>query len=111
MHQFIARESIDHYLGLLQNGALHDDSRAMVHKLLVGEEDKLAHDLEHLGFAEDRAQRGRLQVSNIRSICDGAADGESRARGARVLATVEETQRLLDAFCDRLRHRISSRSL
>jgi len=111
MHGFIARENVDHYLALLRDGKLPDERRKMVCKLLIEEEDKLAQELENIGFAEERAQRARQHLLHIRGICGETADGESRVQAERLLAAAEEAQRLLDKFCDTLRQRSYSRGL
>lgn len=67
MHRFIARENIDHYLGLLRERSLPDGKRAVIRELLVAELDKLARDLEHLEFAEDRALRGRRYLESVKA--------------------------------------------
>jgi hypothetical protein len=57
MHRYIARANIGHYLSVLSSTDLTERNRETVIKLLVGEEDRLSHDLEQLQFAEDRPVR------------------------------------------------------
>ena len=66
MHRYIARANIDHYLSVLSSSDLTPQNRDTVTKLLIGEEDRLGHDLEHLQFAEDRAntRSGPLALSH-----------------------------------------------
>lgn len=45
MHRFIAHANIDRFLGLLDDHDLASDKRGVITKLLIEEEDKLAHDL------------------------------------------------------------------
>ncbi len=52
MHRYIARANIDHYLHVLNSTDLTAQNRETVTKLLLGEEDRLSHDLEQLQFAE-----------------------------------------------------------
>ena len=111
MHRFVARANVDHYLDLL-NGELSPQSRSTVMKLLVEEEDKLSHDLEQLGFAEQRALAGRRRVEQIRNLFNGFAPGTSeRQQAERLLINFENVQTLLEDFCHRLRATIHSGSL
>lgn len=105
MDRFIARENIDLYLGRLRDRDLSDDDCAVICKLLIEQEDKLAHDLEQLGFAEERAERGRQHLRKVRALHDEAQSEADRIQMRRLLVTAEETQQLLDAFCERLRRR------
>jgi hypothetical protein len=111
MHRCIARENIDHYLGILQaDVVLGPDKRETVVRLLIAEEDKLSHDLEQLEFAETRAANGRQRLKQVRRLRDGA-DPAIRGNAERLVVNIEATQRLLEDFCHRLRARVNSSSL
>jgi hypothetical protein len=52
MQWFIARENIDHYLGILNSDVLlAPEKRVVIIKLLTAELDKLSRDPEQLEFA------------------------------------------------------------
>lgn len=81
-------------------------------KLLVEEEDKLSHDLEQLGFAEQRVVDGRRRVEHITNLSTGFAPGSSEEEQAvRLLVNLENRQTLLEDFYHRLRAAIHSRGL
>jgi len=65
MERYVGRTNIDHYISLLNGGDLVPESRGAITKLLIAEEDRLSHDLEHLEFAERRAATGRDRVRAI----------------------------------------------
>jgi hypothetical protein len=108
VYRYIARENIDHYLGLLDDADLASAKRDVIIKLLIEEEDKLSHNLEQLEFAESRAANGRARLSNLKRIRDGIADPE-RAAAERLIANFEVRQQLLDGFCHHLRGKVNSR--
>lgn len=110
MHRYIAHANIDHYLGLLNDHDLASDKRDVVTKLLIEEEDKLAHDLEQLQFAEQRAAQCRDRLKRLRQTVADTADLKVRAQGERLLANFEDLQRLIDEFCHRLRDRVNART-
>jgi hypothetical protein len=105
MDRFIARENIDLYLEKLRDPHLGDEDCAVISRMLSDQTDVLAHDLGHLGFAEDRAERWRRYVRQVRTLHDVAKSAEGRCETARLIATAEATQRLLDGFCERIRNR------
>jgi hypothetical protein len=107
MDNFIARANIDHYLDLLHHGDLPPEKHTTIVKLLIAEEDKMSHDLEHLQFAEQRAARGRDLLSQLRYVRDGE-DLVDRASAERLITTFETTQSLMDNYCQRLRTRVNS---
>jgi hypothetical protein len=112
MHRYVAQANVDHYIQLLSGSDLAPLERSTVTKMLITEEDKLSHDLEHLEFAERRAADGRARVNHIRSLREGFSFGTSeRERADRLLVNVENLQTLLEDFCHRLRERINSRGL
>jgi hypothetical protein len=106
MDRFVARENIDHYLRLLNSTGLGPEKRATVTKLLIEELGKLGHDLEQLGFAEQRAASGRDRLNRLRSRLDLAP--EHLRDDERVVANVEAIQHLLEDFCHQLRNRVSN---
>jgi len=110
MHQFVARENIDHYLRLLNSTGLGPEKRATVTKLLIEEEDKLAHDIEQLEFAETRAASGRDRLNQVRRKLLYISAPEHRAQAERLVANVEATQKLLDGFCHHLRNMVNNHS-
>jgi hypothetical protein len=112
MQGFIARANIDHYLSVLSSTDLAAQNRDTVTKLLIEEEDRLGHDLEHLQFAEDRAARSRDRVSYLRKLCGAFADGSAdRAQAEKVLANFEVTHRLTERFCYCMREKVYSRGI
>jgi hypothetical protein len=110
MDSFIARANIDHYIGLLKDCDLAPKVRATVTKLLIEEEDGLAHDIEQLEFAETRAANGRDQLNRMRFKLDASAP-QHRAQAERLVANFEAIQKLLDGFCHHLRNSVSGRLL
>ena len=108
MDRFVARANIDHYLSLLNDPVLPPEKRATVTKLLIEEEDGLAHDIEQLEFAETRAANGRDQLNRIRCKLD-ISTPEHRAQAERLVASFEATQKLLDGLCHHLRNRVNNR--
>ncbi|MGC0326238.1 hypothetical protein ABIG06_006867 [Bradyrhizobium sp. USDA 326] len=112
MHRYVARANVDHYIQLLNGSDLAPHDRSTVTKMLITEEDKLSHDLEHLEFAEHRAANGRARVNHVRSLREGFSFGTSeREQADRLLVNIENLQTLLEDFCHRLRERINSRGL
>lgn len=109
MHRFVARENIDHYLGILNSDILLAlDKRETIIKFLVAELDKLNHDVEQLEFAESRAAKGRERLNRVRALSD-AAEPEDRANHKLLVANVEAIQDLLEAFCHQLRASVNCR--
>lgn len=112
MYRYIAHANIDLYLGLLHKDDIPPDTRAVISKLLIAEEDRLAHDLEQLEFAESRAAMGRDRVNHLRNLRNNFAAGSTdRVQADRLLANVEAVQHLVEHFCHQLRQRVSSDSL
>ncbi len=112
MHRYIGRANIDHYLSILYSTDLTVRNRETVVKLLIGEEDRLSHDLEQLQFAEDRAVRSRDRVIHLRKLRDGLPDGSTdRARAEKVLVNCEATHELVEHFCHRMREKVNSHGL
>jgi hypothetical protein len=105
--RFVVRANIDHFLKALWDDELPPEKRAIITKLLIEEQNKLSHDLEQLQFAEDRALAGRKRLEQIRNKSnDPRSDPASRSQASRLLATMDETQRLLEEFCERLRRKV-----
>lgn len=111
MDRYIARSNIDHYLSLLQERSLPAEGRATIFKMLIAEEDKLGHDLEQLDFAESRVKKGRLHLDNLRRLHESAQNPIDRLRAERLLAAAEETQLLLEHFCQQIRRSVNSNGL
>jgi hypothetical protein len=76
--RYVARANIDHYLGILNNNDISSETKAMVTKLLITEEDKLGHDLEQLEFAENRAAKGRDRVNRLRLLRNSFVAGAAQ---------------------------------
>lgn len=112
MHQYVGRANIDHYLGLLNGGDLSPHNRGTITRLLIAEEDKLSHDLEHLEYAERRAASGRERLNYVRNLRATFAFGTpEREQAERLLVNIENLQTMLDDFCHRLRDKINARGL
>jgi hypothetical protein len=102
MHRFVARANVDNYISLLNADVLlNPEKRSTIIKLLITEEDKLSHDLEHLEFAQTRAARGRERLKHLRDN----ATPKLRDNAERLVANVEATQQLVEDFCRQLRAR------
>ncbi len=111
MHRYVAHANIDHFLGLLDKNDVPPENRAVITKLLIAEEDKLARGLEQLEFAESRAAKGRDRVNHLRNLRDGFVAGSAeRAQADRLLTNIEDVQRLLEDFCHQMRQRAGPRS-
>lgn len=112
MENFIARANIDRFLSVLNSSDLTETNRSMTTKLLIAEEDKLGHDLEQLEFAEDRTARSQVQVTRLRSLRDGLADGSTeRAKADKLLVTFETTHQLMVQFRERMRRKADGRGI
>ena len=112
MPDYIFRANIDHYLELLYEDNLATEKRAMVSKLLIEEEDKLARYQEQLEFAENRAADGRTRLDAARQKLDGIDPfAAHRPAAERLVANFEATQRLLEEFCLQLRAKVTNSPL
>ena len=112
MDQYVARANIDHYLSLLNGAYLSSRNSGTVTKLLLAEEDKLGHDLEHLEFAEARAAKSRDRVEHFRRLRDAFAEGSTdRAQADSMLAKFQAIHELMEQFCQRMRGRVNSRRI
>lgn len=110
MHRFIVKANVDHFIGLLNGHDLTSDKRADITKLLIAELDKLAHDLEHLEFAEKKAAEGRERVNHVRGVRNGHPFGTTeREQAERLLLSCENLQTVLEDFCHRLREKVTAR--
>jgi hypothetical protein len=109
MDSYVVHANIDHYLGLLNNHDVPPKTRTTVTKLLIEEENKLSHHLEHLDFAEDRAAKGRDRLNRLRNLRDSFVAGSTdRMQADRLLANFEATQRLLEGFRHKVRAKVNS---
>jgi hypothetical protein len=112
MPDFILRANIDHYLELLDKSDLAVETRAMVVKLLIDEEDKLSHYHEQLEFVENHFARRHNRVNRLTNLRNGFADGsDDHKRADLVLENAEARHQLLDQFCHHMRTRVSSRGM
>jgi len=109
MHRFVARENIDHYLGILNSEVLlGPDKRDAIIKLLIAEIDKLNHDPQQLEFAESRAAKGRERLKVVRALHD-AADPKDRTAAELLVTNVQAVNDLLQNFCHQLRASVNHR--
>ncbi|WP_454617472.1 hypothetical protein [Bradyrhizobium cenepequi] len=112
MDRYVARANIDKYLDILNGVDVAAANRAVVVKLLIEEEDKLGHHLEQLEFAEMRVAKGKNNLVQARRSLEALADDSAlRAQAERLVTNLEETLRLMEDFCDRIRTQVLSRSL
>ena len=112
MDGYVTRANIDRYLSLLNGSDLSPRNRGTITKLLIEEENKLGHDLEHLEFAEARTVKARDQVEHFRKLRDGFVEGSTdRAHADKVLANFEDTHTLMVRFCHHMRERVNLRRL
>ena len=110
MDRFVVRANIDHYLSLLNGSALTPSNRSTVTKLLITEEDKLGHDLEHLDFAETRTANSRDRVNHFKKLRDSFVEGSTdRAHADSVLTNFEAIHTVMEQFCRQMRERVNSR--
>jgi hypothetical protein len=90
MQRFVARENINHYIGILNSDILvAPEKRETIIKLLVAELDNLNHYAEQLEFAESRAAKGRDRLDRVRALSD-AAEPKDRANAKLLAANVKE---------------------
>ncbi|WP_439400069.1 hypothetical protein ACRQ5Q_41380 (plasmid) [Bradyrhizobium sp. PMVTL-01] len=112
MYRYVARANVDRYLALLNGSELAPHSRTAITKMLISEEDKLSHDLEHLDFAERRAVEGRRRLNHVKNLRESFAFGtEERQQADKLLVNIENLQTLLEDLCHRLRDKIKSGGL
>jgi hypothetical protein len=112
MDQYVAWANIDHYLSLLNSSHLEPRNRSTISRLLIREEDKLAHDLEHLEFAETRTERALDRVNHFRKLRDSFVEGSTdREYAERVLTNFEATHELMERFCRHMRERVNANRL
>ncbi|MCG2630761.1 hypothetical protein L6654_29425 [Bradyrhizobium sp. WYCCWR 13023] len=112
MHRFVAKANVDHFIGLLSSSDLTPNKRRDITALLVAELHKLAHDLEHLDFAEKKVAEGREKVSGVRSMRNSHRFGTTERQQAEdLLVAHENLQTVLEDFCHRLRVKVVGRPL
>ncbi len=112
MQGFIARANIDHYLGLLKEQDVPKQTRSMIVKLLIEEENKLGHDLEQLEFVEIRAAACRSRADRQRRFMDTFAPGSRDwVQAERLLVNFESLAQFVEGFCHQMRHKVNERSL
>ena len=112
MKNFIARANIDHYLDLLAKDDIPSNTRSVICKLLVDEENKLSHDLEQLEFAESRMARYRDRVDRLRHLRDRFADGSAdRMKADGLLVDFEGFLAQVEAFCGHMRRKVNQRAV
>ncbi len=112
MQRFIASANVDHYLGLLKNGDVPSQTRSMITKLLVQEEDKLGLDNEQLEFVESRAAACRARADRQRRLMDSFIAGSTEwVQAERLLVNFESLAQFVEGFCHQMRHKVNGRSL
>ena len=112
LHRYVAKANVDHFIGLLNSSDLTPDKRTNITELLIAELDKLAHDLEHLEFAQKKVTEGREKVNGVRNIRNGHPFGTAeREQAERLLVACENLQTVLEDFCHRLRAKVTSRGI
>jgi hypothetical protein len=112
MEQFIARTNVDHYVSLLNGSDPAHPNRAVITRMLIAEEDKLAHSLEELDFAESRTAQSWDRVNHARKLRDGYAEGSAeRASADKRLDSFEAIHRLFEGFCQQLRAAVNAHGL
>ncbi len=94
---------VDQLLQSLRDGCLVGNERSAALKLLIAQEDQFGRDMERLELAFDRAGHGRAQLRKIKLLRDRIdPNSDARRRTEELLATMEETQRLLEASYEKL---------
>ena len=112
MHRYVARTNIDHFISLLNGPDLAPEDRSTITRLLIAEQGRLSHDLEHLEFAESRAASGRDRLNQVKTLRRSFAFGtREREQAERLLVNVENLQTLLEDFCHLLREKVNSRRI
>jgi hypothetical protein len=107
MHRYVRQANVDHYLRILRSTDLTPQDRSSITGLLMAEIDKLAHDLEHLEFAESRAASYRKEVNELAEMRNSFAFGTTdRERAEAKLVKTENILTLLEDLCHRLRKMI-----
>lgn len=107
-NSYIARGNIDHFLGLLHNPNVTMESRSMITKLLVTEEDKLGHDLEQLEFAEAKAAACRHSADRQKRLMDSFEPGsEDWVTAERLLVIFESLAQFVEGFCRQMREKVN----
>jgi hypothetical protein len=85
MDRFIARENIRHFRDHL-GSEVDPDSRALLHRLLIAEEDKLGKDLELLADLDRHISDGNHRIDRQRELITAMdRDGHNGLAHARTL--------------------------
>lgn len=112
MQRFIARANVDHYLELLKGHAVPTQTRSVITKLLIEEEDKLGLDNEQLEFVETRAAACRARADRQRRLMDSFSPGSSEwVQAERLLVNFESLAQFVEGFCHQMRHKVNEHSL
>lgn len=103
VNYFVIESNISLYLDRL-NRDLDQQTRDTVLKLLLDEEAKVGRAREHLERAEQRILEGRERLIRQRARIAEFPIGHPSLDGEEMLVdTLERTQALLEAHCERLR--------
>ena len=112
MQKFVGSNVEQSRRSLLRNNRLVEKERTASLKLLIAEEDQFARDLEQLERAFDRVGNGKAHITKIKRLRNRLDQGsEARKRTEQLLATMEQTQRLLEVSYESLRRRQSAEQL
>ena len=102
LREFVSRQNLDRYVEMLREDHLSGDDRATLTRLLIEEERKLGREREDLEGAERRVGDGRARIDRLRREIEALDDGAG-GQARRLLANLEETQRLLEEHYHRLK--------
>ena len=112
MDNYIARANIDHYLELLRNDDTPPETRSIIAKLLIEEENKLSQNLEQLEFAETRLAACRDRVNQLRRRRDSFAEGSaSHTQADGLLQSSEGILTQVENFCRHMRKKVEGSGL
>lgn len=111
MEIFVSERNIDIYLSKLHE-TWDADARDNLLRLLLAEESKVGFHRERLENGERRVSEGLERVRFQREVVDRlSAEERSTEIAATLLNTLERTQALLEAHCQRLRDQFEQSGL
>jgi hypothetical protein len=103
LQDFVSNRNIANFLERL-GADLDAETRRTLLELLTQEQERLGRDSEQLEKAEQRVVDGKARIRNMRALTLNVRLGAEQHRRLRtVIATLEETQVLLEAHYQRLR--------
>jgi hypothetical protein len=102
--EFIALENVERFLTMLRNPEIERETHKTLQKLLVAEQDKLARNREQLELADRWVCDGKARIRELRrSLASSNCADWQHSRRLALIATMEETQALLEDFRRKLR--------